>query len=216
MIKRKPMELKYNQPEYKGTFMAVLPLVLASGSPRRKDLLESMGLEFTIDPCSVDEPAPNAGEKPSTYAARMAELKSSDAAQRHPGKVIIGADTVVTLDGRILSKPKDADEAVEMLTMLAGRTHQVATACCLTLPEGETVSFTVHSEVTMRISRPATLKAYARSGESLDKAGGYAIQGMGAFIIEKINGSYTSVVGLPLAELAEALVSRRIIVSREG
>lgn len=208
------MELKYNLPEYKGTFEAALPLVLASGSPRRKDLLESMGLEFTIDPCSVEEPPPNSGEEPSAYAARMAELKSQDAAQRHPENVIIGADTVVTLDGQILSKPKDADEAVEMLTLLAGRTHQVATACCLTLPEGEMVAFTVHSEVTMRISRPDTLKAYAQSGESLDKAGGYAIQGMGAFIIEKINGSYTSVVGLPLAELAEALVSRGIVKIR--
>ncbi|MBU1249391.1 MAG: septum formation protein Maf [Proteobacteria bacterium] len=197
-------------------FTTRIPLVLASGSPRRKSFLDNLGLQFETLPSPVDEPEPEAGESPEAYAVRLACLKAMDIATKHPEAAVLGSDTVVALGEVILGKPKDDADALRMLTLLSGQTHVVVTGCCLMLPGGEIERFHGRTDVRMRRSGPTELEAYVATGEPADKAGAYAIQGIGAFLVEHVEGSYTNVVGLPLARTLEVLLSWGVIAPRKG
>lgn len=199
------------------------PLVLASASPRRKDFLISLGLPFYICPSPENaEPHPEPGEDPDAYVRRAACAKAGYVKKklsRHKGlrgAAVLGVDTAVILNGDILGKPQDAVEALGFLRRLAGRSHQVISACALYLPDGQERVFSVASTVRMWNAPDAVLEAYAASPEPLDKAGGYAVQGIGAFLIASIDGSWSAVVGLPLTELVCLLLEQGIIAPRLG
>ncbi|MGF1500277.1 MAG: Maf family protein [Paracoccaceae bacterium] len=184
-------------------------LVLASASPRRRDLLAQIGvIPDRIIPAEIDE-TPAKGELPRRYVERMAAEKAAAVAARQaaegaPAAFLLAADTVVAAGRRILGKPEDAAEARAMLALLSGRSHRVTTAVCLLHPHGRSARL-VETRVKMkRLSEPET-DAYLRSGEWRGKAGGYAIQGIAGAFVPEIHGSYTAVVGLPLAETAALL-----------
>jgi len=184
----------------------IVDLVLASASPRRKDLLQEIGLCFAIEPSSVEE-TPLNGEAPEAQVRRLALAKAREVAGRFPEFWVLGADTIVVIDGRILGKPGNRDEARAMLATLAGRTHVVFTGYALIharFPERETVRY-VRSEVHIRALTAEEIAEYVNTGEPMDKAGAYAIQGIGSGIVERVSGSYTNVVGLPLCEVARDL-----------
>jgi septum formation protein len=197
-----------------GPFTSCVPLVLASGSPRRRELIGDLGLDFDVKPSQAEESAPLPDENPTDYALRMATLKTEEVAARFPGRVVLGADTIVVLGDRIMGKPADATDALTMLTALSGRTHQVITAFCLILADGSVVSQAVSTDVDMRRSGAEELRGYIATGEPMDKAGAYAIQGKGTFLVTAIRGSYTNVVGLPVARVLEVLLARHIIIPR--
>lgn len=197
-----------------GPFKTNYPIVLASGSPRRRELLADLGLEFTVHPSPVEEPAPQLGETPLDYVKRMAELKTSDVAAHLTGKTVLGADTIVVLGDRIMGKPTDKDHALEMLTALSGNTHQVITSFCLILPDGKTILKAISTDVDMRNSNEGELKGYIDTGEPMDKAGAYAIQGIGTFLVTGIRGSYTNVVGLPVSRVLDTLIDMKIVTAR--
>lgn len=191
--------------------MATPPLLLASGSPRRRELLAQLGLPFTVEAADVDE-TPLPGEAPRPYVARLAQAKAAAVAARRPGTLVLAADTTVVRDGTILGKPVDDAEALRMLSSLVGRTHQVLTAVALAgLRTGSTGGApALHVEETrvhLRQATPAELAWYVATGEPRDKAGAYAIQGRGGFLVDRIEGSYSNVVGLPLAETVELLAA---------
>ncbi|MHC6227200.1 Maf family protein [Pseudomonas sp. X10] len=180
------------------------PLFLASGSPRRRELLAQIGVPFTSVVAPVDE-TPLPGESAPAYVERLARAKAQAglAGLARPA-VVLGADTAVVLDGRILGKPEGRGHALAMLAELAGREHQVLTAVALT--DGQRcLSQCVASEVRLRPISPDEAQRYWATGEPLDKAGGYAIQGLGAIFVTGLQGSYSAVVGLPLSETAELL-----------
>lgn len=195
-----------------GPFTNRSPIVLASGSPRRRELLADLGLTFDVHPSPLEEPAPEAGESPADYVLRMARLKTMDVADRFRGTTVIGADTAVVLGNRIMGKPTNRLDALDMLTALSGETHQVVTGFCVVLPDGGLASDAVTTDVDMRESTEAELLAYIRTGEPMDKAGAYAIQGVGTFLVTGIRGSYTNVVGLPVAKVLDVLLSREVVV----
>jgi septum formation protein len=176
---------------------APLPrIVLASGSPRRRDLLASLGLPFTVRPVDLDETR-WPGEDPPSYVLRLAREKA--ATHTAPGELVLAADTVVVIEGQVLGKPADATEARAMLARLAGRGHTVWTGVAvIDTDRGGTVSGTDRSEVRMATLDEAEVAWYVATGEPLDKAGSYAIQGLGALYVEAVSGNYTNVVGLPL------------------
>lgn len=196
-------------------FITNLPLVLASGSPRRRKFLSSLGLSFSVVRPEEPEPLPTAGETPQAFALRVARAKAAEVAPHYPAAALIAADTVVSLAGENLGKPKSEAEAVNMLLKLAGKRHTVCTACCLRLPGGQEEAFCISSEVLMAAWSKNALRAYAAGGEPMDKAGAYAIQGQGAFLVESVNGSYSNIVGLPLTELLQALLAHNIISPAE-
>ncbi len=173
------------------------PLVLASASPRRQALLAQLGIAFSVEPAHVDESA-QPRESPRTYVARLAQTKAEVVSARHPGSLVLGADTTVALDGVVFGKPKDAEEARAMLSRLAGRTHRVLTAVATAGPRRAVQA--VETRVTFARASPEALAWYAASGEPLDKAGAYALQGLGGFLVERISGSHSNVIGLPLSE----------------
>lgn len=182
--------------------MTIPTLVLASASPRRRQLLEMLHLELVVQPADVQEiPLPR--EAPEAYARRLAR----DKARAVPGALVLGADTIVVLDDEILEKPRDAEDATAMLRRLQGRTHHVVTAICLIADGVERVAHD-RTAVTFRAADEGWLRAYVATGEPLDKAGSYGIQGWGAALVERIEGDFFSVMGLPvrlvLALLAEA------------
>ena len=196
-----------------GPFRTCRPLVLASASPRRQALLAGQGLHFEVVPSALKEPAPEAGEIPADYAARMARIKGEDIASRHPGKVVLSADTIVVQDRNILGKPLDAAEAMAMLASLSGGWHEVVTGFCVLRDEdGLAVCRTVSTRVHMAMNPHDMLAAYIATGEPMDKAGAYGIQGVGAFLVDEVQGSYTNVVGLPLREVLDILVSYGVII----
>jgi septum formation protein len=178
-------------------------LVLASASPRRRALLAAADIDVDVDPVHVDE-RPLAGEAPDAYVERLARLKAEAGAARHPGRVVLGADTTVVIDGDVLGKPRDAAEAVAMLRRLAGRDHDVMTGVAVA-SAGRIDSFVERTRVTMAPLSPADIDAYVATGEPFGKAGAYAIQGGAARFISGFVGSYTNVVGLPLEKLVEVL-----------
>ncbi len=178
-----------------------LPCVLASASPRRRDLLQQIGLvPDRIDRPGVDE-TPSRGEIPRTYAARMADAKADDVAPRHPGAFVLAADTVVACGRRILPKALEPDEARLCLGLLSGRRHRVLGAVTLVRPDGARLRRLVATHVRFKRLSADELDIYLAAGEWRGKAGGYAIQGMAAAWVASLNGSYSNVVGLPLAEV---------------
>lgn len=191
-------------------------LVLASGSPRRRKLLAGLGLVFAVHPALGPEPDFLPGMDPMIYAQSAAVAKAREVARLHAKAAVLAADTIVVVDGDVLGKPRDAAEAVVMLLRLAGREHQVITGCCLRVEasgtdNGDEDLFAVSTRVWMADFGPKALAAYAATGEPLDKAGAYGIQERAAFFVERIEGSYTNVVGLPLSETTGLLLRRGII-----
>lgn len=193
-------------------YTATAPVVLASGSPRRRDFLRDLGIPFTIDAVPQAEPFPQPGELPEAFARRAARAKTTAVAGNHPGVCVIGADTIVVLGTEIMGKPEDDTHALDMLTRLSGVTHEVITGVCVVLPDGQDVSFAASTAVTMAAHPVAALLAYIRTGEPVDKAGAYAIQGIGSFLVECIEGSWSNVVGLPLTQLLDVLVTQGVVV----
>jgi septum formation protein len=182
-------------------------LVLASASPRRQELLRNAGIPFTVYPANIPE-VPISGESPRACAERLAREKAHVVLVQHPGKFVLGADTIVVADGEILGKPRDEADAVRILRLLSGGTHQVITGVCLvgTLrtenQKLETGFEDTRSEitlVTMTTLSDEDIRSYIASGEPMDKAGAYAIQGMASRWIPRIDGDYFNVVGLPVA-----------------
>lgn len=181
------------------------PVVLASASPRRHDLLRQIGLEpDLIDPPEIDE-SHGKTELPRAYAKRMAAEKLAIAAARHPGAVIIAADTVVACGRRILPKAESEAQARACLKLLSGRRHQVWGGIAIALPDGNAHARVVSTDVILKRLEPAEIDRYIASGEWHGKAGGYAIQGRAAAFIRSIAGSYSNVVGLSLSDLAAML-----------
>jgi septum formation protein len=181
-------------------------LVLASSSPRRKDLLARLGIPFTIAPSAVEEKSLN-GESPEDQVCRLALAKAQEISGRRLDSWVLGADTIVVIDNRILGKPRDRGEATSMLARLAGRAHEVYTGYALVtarFPDKQRVRW-VRSLVRIRDLCEEEIEAYVNTGEPMDKAGAYAVQGIGSGIVESISGSYTNVVGLPLCEVARDL-----------
>ncbi len=192
-------------------------LILASESPRRRELLAAVGVPFRVIPSGVDE-TPRAGEPPSQFVRRAALDKGEEVSARYPSSFVLSADTIVVADGRILGKPSDRAEARRMLSRLAGREHKVYTAVCL-LAGGHGYR-DLGTEVTRVRFRPLTaaeVAAYARTGECDDKAGAYAAQGAGMLLIDRVAGSFTNVVGLPMTRVVAMLARARLIrVARSG
>ena len=181
------------------------PIILASASPRRKELLQQIGIAFTTAPAHVDERA-LAGEEPEAYAVRVALDKARTAAKKFSSGVIIAADTIVVLEGVILGKPADAADAERMLKMLSGQMHTVITGLAvMDAGAGKALTRTAITRVWFRNLSPERITSYVASGEPLDKAGAYGIQGKGALLVERIEGCYFNVVGLPLPLLDEML-----------
>jgi len=188
--------------------MAAPALILASASPRRRELLSAGGVAFEVLPGPDAEPRPRAGEEPEAFALRAARAKAASAARlaQARGRWILGADTIVTIDGKILGKPADRGDAVGMLELLQNRAHRVLTAFVLLSPEGREASAAcVATEVEFAPAGRERIEAYVAGGEPLGKAGAYAIQGEGAFLVRAVRGSYTNVVGLPMDEVLDAL-----------
>jgi len=171
-------------------------LVLASQSPRRSEILRQAGIPFTLRVAAVDE-TPLKGEKPEDYVVRLAELKAL-AVPAGPGETVLGADTTVVIDGEMLGKPADAADARRMLARLSGRQHEVITGICLKRGV-EVVRDCATTKVWFALMSAREIEEYVSSGEPMDKAGAYAIQGLASKFIEKIDGCYFNVVGLPVA-----------------
>ena len=189
-----------------GPFRPRMDIVLASKSPRRQALLSLLGLSFYVLPSKIKEPPPASGQCPEEYATYLANLKAEDVCQRRSDCLILAADTIVVLKGQILGKPRTEDHALEMLQNLSGQTHEVITGVTLLCKQKQiNISFTCKSSVTIAKFPENVLKGYIQTGEPMDKAGAYGIQGVGAFLVQKICGSYTNVVGLPLTELLKYL-----------
>ncbi len=230
-------------------FLTRRPLVLASNSPRRKDFLQMLGLDFSVCAAARPEPEREEGEEPGFFCVRVARqkawevfeklsLEAGEARQNEQARqagqaqisqpVILAADTIVVLDDAILHKPPTKEAALQMLTALGGRKHAVYTGCCLLLPKFEAQAsfcapkgtecvmeetFFACSYVRMGRYPQEVLRAYAQSGEPMDKAGAYAIQGQGAFLIDTVQGSWTNIVGLPLELLVPLLLKYQVIES---
>lgn len=192
-------------------FQTNASLILASESPRRRDLLHTLGLKFKVV-VSPTEEASFTGGDPARYALNMAETKGQAVSTIHPRSWVIAADTIVVISHKVLGKPKNEKEALAMLRRLSGHWHDVISAFCLLHQDkGAAYKRAVQSRVKIKRLNTAEIVSYVATGEPMDKAGAYAVQGIGAFLVEKIEGSYTNVVGLPLSELIEALQSLGII-----
>ncbi len=191
-------------------------LILASASPRRRELLQGIGVVFTVIPSDTAEAA-QPGELPQEYALRVAGEKALDIARRHPGVWILGADTIVEIAGEVLGKPRDTTDGRRMLRLLSARTHQVMTAFILLDGEGHVrARQVVTSRVTFKPLSDAQIHAYLATGEPSDKAGAYAVQGLGASLVERVEGSYTNVVGLPMDEVQAALHTAGLLNHQEA
>ena len=195
------MQTHYETPE----------LILASQSPRRKYLLEQAGLTFTVIPSSVDENSLEITD-PESRVRVLAELKATDIADNHPNSWIIGADTIVFIGNTVLEKPGSVNDARNMLKRLSNHTHQVFTGysiCCR--QEGHLFTDSVRTDVVFKNLTDEEIEWYIQTDEPFDKAGAYAIQGLGTFLVRRINGSYTNVVGLPVCEVIEHLVTNNAV-----
>lgn len=192
------------------------PLVLGSASPRRRDILAGLGIPLCVSPANVPE-VELPDEAPLAYLTRVVGEKlrgSARALSEGKGSALLVADTIVVLDGEVLGKPTDVADAERLLERLAGRTHRVYTRYAVARADAPFVPLverTVESSVTLRAASKDELGGYARTGEGLDKAGAYAIQGIGAFLVERIEGSYTNVVGLPACEVVQDLLGAGLL-----
>lgn len=194
-------------------------LVLASASPRRQELLRNAGISFTVQPAETDE-TPLQGESPRECAERLAREKALAVARTRPQDYVLGADTIVVVEGEILNKPQDANDAARMLRLLSGRTHEVITGVCVVKPVAtvqpsmpdellKTASET--TRVTMCEISEGEIRDYIATGEPMDKAGAYAIQGIASRWIPRIEGDYSNVVGLPVALVYRMLREAKVI-----
>jgi septum formation protein len=180
-------------------------LILASASPRRQELLRNAAIPFEVQPADIDE-TPLAGEPPRDYAGRLAREKALKVSRERPQDYVLGADTIVVVDEIILGKPRDADDAVRMLRLLSGRTHEVITGVCIFDPiAGDTEQASETTRVTMRELSDDEIRDYIATDEPMDKAGAYAIQGIASRWIPRIEGDYSNVVGLPVALVCSML-----------
>lgn len=196
-----------------GPFRAAVPLILASSSPRRQEMLRALGLEFRIVPANDLEPLPLVGEDPAAYAVRVARKKAEEVAEKAPsGAAILAADTIVVLKEEIFGKPDSPEHAFSMLSRLIGNIHRVITGCYILQPSsGRGEDFFVVSEVHMGFFSSDILKKYIATGEPMDKAGAYAVQGAGMFLVQQIHGSVSNVIGLPVTETVQRLLELGII-----
>jgi septum formation protein len=186
-------------------------LILASKSPRRRYLLQQAGLKFKIFPSNFDESSVPL-EDPTAYAGILSRAKADEVANRFPDSWIIGADTIVLIDGRILGKPEDQAAARCMLQRLSGQTHQVFTGFTIcNRTNGKIMTEVVSTDVTFKQLSETEIEWYIHTDEPFDKAGAYAIQGLGTFLVKTIKGSYTNVVGLPVCEVIEYLIAEGVI-----
>jgi septum formation protein len=186
-------------------------LILASKSPRRRYLLEQAGLEFSVIPSNFKENSIPLSS-PESYVRRLAEAKAKDISQRYPASWVIGADTIVFIDNTMLGKPGSRPEARKMLWRLSGKTHQVLTGYCICCEAmGRCFSETIKTDVCFKELTGLQIDWYIHSGEPFDKAGAYAIQGIGTFLVKRIHGSYTNVVGLPVCEVLEFLINEGVV-----
>lgn len=191
-------------------------LVLASKSPRRKYLLDQAGLIFDVHPSKFDESRVPIGE-PSAYVKTLACAKASEVSLCHPSHWVIGADTIVYIDNTVLGKPSDAASARQMLKRLSGQTHQVYTGFALYCHQMQKrISDVVCTDVSFKSLSEDEIQWYTQTDEPFDKAGAYAIQGLGTFLVRRINGSYTNVVGLPVCEVIEVLINEGVIQMSNG
>jgi septum formation protein len=190
-------------------------LILASASPRRRELLAGLGLAFEVMEANIEE-KPLPGEGPEEFALRAACDKANAVCRRQGSAWVLGADTVVVHENRLLGKPADSGEALAVLLSLAGRSHLVHTGFCLEHRERNVaVRRLVTTEVCFFSFDKAIAAAYVASGEPLDKAGAYGIQGIGGFLVKKISGSCSNVIGLPLAEVVEELLRYEVVQPRQ-
>ena len=198
-----------------------MEIILASASPRRKELLKQIGLDFIVFPAQGDEVSDKT--IPRDIVVELAQKKAGEIYEKaiaagvgKQDSIVIGADTIVVFEDRVLGKPKNEKDAVEMLTMLSGKTHEVYTGVSLWMREnGKKVQYSFYekTEVTMYPIRQVEIEEYVKSGEPMDKAGSYGIQGSGARFIQKINGDYNNVVGLPVARIYQELAQLGIAIS---
>lgn len=199
------------------TLRTARPILLASGSPRRREILENLGVSVVVRATSADE-STRAGERAEDYLVRVVDAKLEAALSARTEDdgcaAVLVADTSVILDGGVLGKPDDDEHARAMIASLAGRTHEVWTRFVIALLDGGgTFAETVRTKVTFRTLSPARIAAYVATGEGTDKAGAYAVQGKGAAIVSRIDGSYTNVVGLPACEVATRLEELGLVAS---
>jgi septum formation protein len=185
-------------------------LILASASPRRQELLHQAGIAFQVHPAHIAEERA-AQERPIDYACRLAREKAQAVAAQFPGRFVLGADTIVVVDDQVLEKPRDAADAARMLRLLSGRGHQVTTAVCLATAEGVADTGSATTDVFFRKLRKEEIEQYVGSGEPMDKAGAYAIQGGAGIWVQRIEGEYSNVVGLPLSLVTEILRVRGLV-----
>ena len=180
-----------------------MKIILASGSPRRKELLKELGFEFEICKPNVDE-SPLQNELPEHLCKRLSRLKAQHVAEKFPNELVLAADTIVVIDGEILGKPVNRDDAFRMLKELQGREHEVMTGISLCQSE-KIISYVEHSFVKFASLTDRDIESYISTGESDDKAGAYAVQGKGALLIEYVKGDFYNVVGLPIYKLGQML-----------
>ena len=193
----------------------VAQLVLASASPRRRELLDQLGVDYLCEPAHIDE-MPVPGEAPADYVQRMAREKAEAVAARYPAPefLVLAADTTVIIDDDVLGKPQDHFHGLAMLARLSGRSHCVLTGVCLQHAGGASCELVETRVEFMQLTREIC-EAYLATGEPWDKAGAYAIQGLGSAFVRSIEGSYSNVVGLPLAETWQLLASQGIKTALE-
>jgi len=183
--------------------MSAARVIIASASPRRRELLSLVGIPHVVEPADIDESYRD-GEEAPQHAERLAREKAATVAARHPDAVVIAADTIVLIDGLVLGKPSDDADAERMLAMLGGQTHVVLTAVAVAY-RGELRSGVESVRVTFRPLTRKRIRAYIATGEPMDKAGSYGIQGYGATLVERIDGDYFAVMGLALARMVDLL-----------
>jgi len=191
----------------RGPFRSCKDIVLASGSPRRQDLLHRLGIDFLVRASEAPEPSwSESREAAEEFVIAAARNKTEDILQSTPRGVVLGADTVISLEGSLLGKARSREQALDILRRLSGSTHRVITGCCLAEKGGGEETFIVATDVAMPPVEEDVLRGYVDTGEYSGKAGAYAIQGVGAFLVQGISGSYTNVVGLPLQEVLSSLL----------
>ena len=194
-------------------FFARRPLLLASASPRRQKFFAQLSLDFEVCPADIDE-TPWTDEPPEDFARRMARTKAEQVALPCPEACVIAADTVVALDRTIFGKPRDRDDALAILKTLQGRTHMVTTGFAILCPQLHLAEVqAVTTQVTFAAHPDDMLQAFIDSGEPMDKAGAYGIQGKGAFLVHSIHGSHSNVIGLPVSELVQILLRHGLIAT---
>jgi len=186
-------------------------IVLASESTRRVDILRTLGISFSIIPPDIDE-SKRRDETIREYAQRVAHDKARKVGTHFPDKWVIGADTIVVHKGRVMGKPKNDDEAMDMLTTLQGKWHKVLTAyCILNVSKQACYQDVVETKVFIKDLTSAEIKRYIKTSEPFDKAGSYAVQGKGGYMVKEIKGSYSNVVGLPICEITQVLMSLGVL-----